>query len=154
MMITRPTIENLISKEDVSEFYQIIRMLEIEQAAIKDKISWVKKVLHLKYGEAVFAKRQALGKNTGVIHIEEAEYRLDCYIDKKVEWQQKQLAQLLSGNEIDTKLAQKLKRYTAVTYNIPELKYNKMDEELKALVAQARVVKTGNPNYKITKLEG
>ena len=104
----------------------------------------------LKYDPYIAAKRHRLEKYIDIVHIEVPNFRISSEVPKKVEWRQDALGRILAGFVAK---GGNIPDYVEVTYHIPEAKYEALPQELKYKVNAARIIKIGNPIYKITKVQ-
>ena len=125
-------------------------LLPLQQAA-QDAYSqaqatklWVDGAIAVKYHERAERLRQELGKETGVIHFDDAGVRVTANVAKKPEWDQSQLAAIAkrmwqSGEDPGA--------FIEMRYHINERTYHAWSGTLKADFATARTIKHGKPTY-------
>src|SRR4051812_24480312 len=70
------------------KLYELQEAVNQELLDIKKARQWLEAAINLKYEKAVSAKRLRLEKESGVIHIDDEDYRITCDIKKKVTWEQ------------------------------------------------------------------
>ncbi len=150
---TRSDILNIpigkLAKYPVEDLYNLFfQSLETLEQAKRLK-QWLHSAIALKYDVFIQAKRRRMEKYTGAIHLEENGFTITNDLPKKVEWQQDMLAKI-----VDNLLApdDSLSSYIEIYYHIPEVKYNNLPQNIKNMLAPARVIKLGNSVYKLTKL--
>ncbi|MDN3029941.1 MAG: hypothetical protein QMO91_00965 [Candidatus Tisiphia sp.] len=138
-----------LAKYPVEDLYDLFfKSIEtLEQA--KQLKQWLHSAIALKYDVFIQAKRRRMEKDTGTIHLEDNGFTITNDLPKKVEWQQDILAKI-----VDNLLApnDSLYSYIEIYYHIPEVKYNNLPQNIKNMLAPARVIKLGNSVYKLTKL--
>ena len=111
---------------------------------------WLHAAIALKFDPYIGAKRHRLEKYIDIIYLEDSNFKISNEVPKKIEWRQDVLARLLAsfvakgGNIPD---------YVEVSYHIPEAKYEALPQELKYKFNAARIIKLGNPVYKIIKVK-
>lgn len=108
---------------------------------------WIEAAIGLKYETWVRAKRLRLGKDSGIIHIDDVGYRLSCDVRKLVIWDGEVLANIAAELAANGK---EVTDYMDITYNVPERKYDSLDEELRKIFDTARQLDLSNPSYKLT----
>lgn len=155
-MTTNLTTDNILNvpigslaKYETNQLYELFTEAigKLDQA--KKMKEWLHFAIALKYDVFVNAKRKRLEKDTGIIHIDEPDFKITNDVPKKVEWNQKLLGKV--AGELIMKGAN-LADYIEVIYHIPEAKYNTLPQYIKELVNPSRIIKLGNPVYKITRL--
>ncbi|NMQ29147.1 hypothetical protein E4Q23_16100 [Candidatus Accumulibacter phosphatis] len=120
-------------------------------AAAKTIVEHVDRAVELKYVHRARQLRLAAGKDSGVVHFDDDQVRITADLPKKVEWDQKQLADITrriaaSGDDPS--------QYVEVTYRVSEAKFNAWPESLKSAVAPARALRTGKPGFRLALLKG
>ncbi|MQM32141.1 MAG: hypothetical protein CRU78_17190, partial [Candidatus Accumulibacter phosphatis] len=95
--------------------------------------------------------RLAAGKDSGVVHFDDDQVRITADLPKKVEWDQKQLADITrriaaSGDDPS--------QYVEISYRVSETKFNAWPESLKSAFVPARTLKTGKPGFRLALLKG
>ncbi|MCC8483906.1 MAG: hypothetical protein LN561_05115 [Rickettsia endosymbiont of Labidopullus appendiculatus] len=138
-----------LAKYPVEDLYNLFfQSLEIlEQAKLLKQ--WLHSAIAMKYDVFIQAKRRRMEKDTGIIRLEENGFTITNDLQKKVEWQQKPLAKII-GNLLASD--GNLSNYIEIYYHIPEVKYNNLPQNIKNILAPARVIKLGNSVYNLTKL--
>ena len=106
----------------------------------------VDRALELRYADRAHALRLAAGKDTGVVHFDDGGVRITADLPKRVEWDQKRLAEIVrriaAGGEDPT-------QYVEVSYRVSETKFNAWPETLKSAFAPARTLKPGKPGFRL-----
>lgn len=106
----------------------------------------VDRALELRYADRAHALRLAAGKDTGVVHFDDDGVRITADLPKRVEWDQKRLAEIVrriaAGGEDPT-------QYVEVSYRVSETKFNAWPETLKSAFAPARTLKPGKPGFRL-----
>ncbi|WP_040257267.1 hypothetical protein [Rickettsia hoogstraalii] len=137
-----------LAKFETKQLYEYLTEANKRLDEAKKFKDWLHSAIALKYDPFVKAKRKRMEKDTGIIHIDESNFKITNDVPKKVEWRQDILGRLLAdliakgGNMSD---------YVEITYHIPEAKYNSLSEKEKYKINAARIIRLGNPVYKITK---
>lgn len=138
-----------LSKFETKQLYEYLVEANKQLEEAKRLKQWLHSAIALKYEPFVSAKRRRMEKDSGVIDLEEPNFKVTNDIPRKIEWRQDILGKivcqfLLQGGNLSD--------YVEVYYHIPEEKYESLPEEIKHKVKPARIIKLGNPVYKITKL--
>lgn len=119
-------------------------------SAAKAIVEHIERALELKYADRVHVLRLAAGKDTGVIHFDDGRVRVTADLPKRVEWDQKRLAEIVrriaEGGEDPAE-------YVETAYRVSETKFNAWPESLKGAFAAARTLKTGKPGFRLALLE-
>ena len=120
------------------------------QALAKAVVDHLDRALDLKYSKQAHALRLAAGKDTGVVHFDDGHVQVTADIPKKVEWDQKKLADLVRRM---TANGDNPAEYVEISYRVSETKFNAWPETLKSAFAPARTLKTGKPGFRLALLQ-
>ena len=120
------------------------------QALAKAVVDHLDRALDLKYSKQAHAMRLAAGKDTGVVHFEDGHVQVTADLPKKVEWDQKKLADLVRRM---TANGDNPAEYVEINYRVSETKFNAWPETLKSAFAPARTLKTGKPGFRLALLQ-
>ena len=120
------------------------------QALAKAVVDHLDRALDLKYSKQAHAMRLAAGKDTGVVHFEDGHVQVTADLPKKVEWDQKKLADLVRRM---TANGDNPAEYVEISYRVSETKFNAWPETLKSAFAPARTLKTGKPGFRLALLQ-
>ena len=115
-----------------------------------DIVEHVERALDIKYADRAHQLRLAAGKDTGVVHFDDGHVRITADLPKKVDWDQKRLAEItrrIAANGDDPS------EYVEISYRISETKFNAWPESLKSAFAPARTLKTGKPGFRLALLQ-
>ena len=115
--------------------------------AISDHLD---RALDLKYSKQAHALRLSAGKDTGVVHFDDGQVQVTADLPKKVEWDQKKLADLVRRM---TANGDNPAEYVEISYRVSETKFNAWPETLKSAFAPARTLKTGKPGFRLALLQ-
>ena len=112
----------------------------------KDLKEWIDNAVAFKYEEQMKLLRNTLGKDTGVVHIEEHGVKISCDQSKKPAWYQKKLSEIVqrisqSGDDPS--------EFVDISYKVSERKYEAWPSSLKEVFEGARTLKTGKPTYSL-----
>jgi len=120
------------------------------QALAKAVVDHLDRALDLKYSKQAHALRLAAGKDTGVVHFDDDHVQVTADFPKKVEWDQKKLADLVRRM---TANGDNPAEYVEISYRVSETKFNAWPETLKSAFAPARTLKTGKPGFRLALLQ-
>lgn len=120
------------------------------QALAKAVVDHLDRALDLKYSKQAHAMRLAAGKDTGVVHFDDGHVQVTADLPKKVEWDQKKLADLVRRM---TANGDNPAEYVEISYRVSETKFNAWPETLKSAFAPARTLKTGKPGFRLALLQ-
>lgn len=116
---------------------------EIFEHAKKSK-TWIDIAIAMKYQARTDRIREAQDKDTGVIHFEDGDMPITAETPKRVEWDQKKLAEIAqkisAGGEDPTE-------YIDISYKVAERKYTAWPESLRDSFAPARTLKPGKQTF-------
>ena len=115
----------------------------------KSIVEHIDRALDLKYVARTRQLRLAQGKDTGVVHFDDGDVSVTADLPKKVEWDQKQLHELIlriaSGGDNPAE-------FIETSYRVSETKYQSWHESLRSQFAPARTVKVGKATYRLALL--
>ena len=112
----------------------------------KAVVDHIDRALDLKYSKRSQELRLAAGKDSGVVHFNDGPIRITADLPKKVEWDQKQLADItrrIVANGDDPA------QYVDISYRVSETKFSAWPETLKSAFSPARTLKTGKPGFRL-----
>ena len=116
----------------------------------KAVVEHIDKALDLKYAGRAHRLRLEAGKDTGAVHFEDGLVRITADLPKKVEWDQKRLADItrrIAATGDDPA------QYVEISYRVSETKFGAWPETLKSAFAPARTLKTGRPGFRLALLQ-
>ena len=135
------------SSPDLLQKALIAAMTEVTQA--KKQLEHIEHALDLRYAQRAKALRLAQGKDTGVVHFDDGNVSVTADLPKKVEWDQKQLHELIlriaSGGDNPAE-------FIETSYRVSETKYLAWQESLRSQFTPARTVKVGKASYRLALL--
>lgn len=139
-----------LAKYSAADLSKLMQQATSNLETAKRAKSWVELAIKLKYEEQIKEKRLQLGKDSGVIHLEDAGFKLTATTAKRVEWNQRELqkviAQLLArGANMDD--------FVITLYKVPERKYKGWSGVIQEMFAAARIVHIGSTSYELKKLD-
>lgn len=118
-------------------------------AIAKALVEHIDRALDLKYVDRAHQLRLAANKDTGIVHFDDGNVHVTADLPKKVEWDQKQLAELVAriaaAGDNPAELVE-------TTYRVSETKYQAWQESLRSQFTPARTVKVGKASYRLALL--
>ena len=115
----------------------------------KALVEHIDRALDLKYVGRAHQLRLAANKDTGVVHFDDGNVRITADLPKKVEWDQKQLHELVlriaAGGDNPAE-------FIETSYRVSETKYQAWQESLRSQFNPARTVKVGKASYRLALL--
>ena len=133
-----------LSKAPVDVLRKALDAATKEVTSAKNQLAHIEKAIDLRYAHQAKALRLAQGKDTGVVHFDDGDVRVTADLPKKVEWDQKQLAELIARIAA---AGDKPAEFIETSYRVSETKYQAWQESLRAQFAPARTVTTGKAKY-------
>ena len=115
----------------------------------KALVEHIDRALDLKYVDRAHQLRLAANKDTGVVHFDDGNVRVTAELPKKVESDQKQLAELIARIEA---AGDNPAEFIETSYRISETKYQAWQEALRSQFTPARTVKVGKASYRLALL--
>ena len=106
--------------------------------------------LILRYAARAAEERQAAGKDTGAIRLEDGEFTVVVDLPKRISWDQSKLAAM--ADRIRT-AGDDPSEYVDVTFKVPERKYTAWPEAIRKGFEPARTVKPGTLKVEIISQE-
>ena len=115
----------------------------------KALVEHIDRALDLKYVDRAHQLRLAANKDTGVVHFDDGNVRVTADLPKKVEWDQRQLAELVARIAA---AGDNPAEFVETTYRVSETKYQAWQESLRSQFTPARTVKVGKASYRLALL--
>jgi len=125
----------------------IAALTEVTHA--KKQLEHIEHALDMRYAHRAKALRLADGKDTGVVHFDDGNVRVTAELPKKVEWDQKQLAELTARIAA---AGDNPAEFIETSYRVSETKYQAWQESLRCQFTPARTVKVGKASYRLALL--
>lgn len=112
--------------------------------------SWIDLAVELKYEEHVKAKRLRMGKDSGVIHLDDNGFKVTVTSPKRVEWNQRELKKIIAelvvrGFEVDD--------FVITSYKVAENKYKNWSSSMQTIFSPARTVRVGDNKYVLSEID-
>ena len=118
-------------------------------AIAKAPVEHIDRALDLKYVDRAHQLRLAANKDTGIVHFDDGNVRVTADLPKKVEWDQKQLAELVARIAA---AGDNPAEFVETSYRVSETKYQAWQESLRSQFTPARTVKVGKASYRLALL--
>lgn len=118
-------------------------------AIAKALVEHIDRTLDLKYVDRAHQLRLDANKDTGIVHFDDGNVRVTADLPKKVEWDQKQLAELVARIAA---AGDNPAEFVETTYRVSETKYQAWQESLRSQFTPARTVKVGKASYRLALL--
>jgi len=113
----------------------------------KRAVDWIERAIALRYEQQAVALRGQQGKDTGTVHFEDGAVSVTADLPKRVDWNQRQLADLVerirAGGENPGE-------YVEVTFKVAERAYAAWPERIRTVFEPARTVRTGRQTFRLT----
>ena len=114
--------------------------------AAKRLKDWLDGAIALRYAEQATRLRQQHGKDTGTVRFEDGDVTVVADLPKKVEWDQQQIAALVSRIR---ETGEDPADYVEISFKVPERKYSAWPGPIRQAFASARTVRTGKPTFSL-----
>ena len=118
-------------------------------AIAKALVEHIDRALDLKYVDRAHQLRLDANKDTGIVHFDGGNVRVTADLPKKVEWDQKQLAELVDRIAA---AGDNPAEFVETSYRVSETKYQAWQESLRSQFTPARTVKVGKASYRLALL--
>jgi hypothetical protein len=113
----------------------------------KRAVDWIEGAIALRYEQQAVALRGQQGKDTGTVRFDDGCVTVVAELNKKVDWDQRQLADLIerirAGGENPGD-------YVEVSFKVAERAYAAWPERIRTVFEPARTVRTGRQTFKLT----
>jgi hypothetical protein len=109
--------------------------------------NWLDGAVALKYGDRAHAARQAAGKDTGTIRLDDGTVIVIADLPKRVDWDQNKLASLVDRIRAD---GDDPAEYVDVAIKVPERKFAAWPSHIRSAFEDARTVRTGRPSFRLS----
>jgi len=139
-----------IAKYSAQELCLLLQETEDQLQRARKIRQWLEAAVALKYQERIKAKRIRLDKPTGVIHLEDKNIKITNDIHKKIEWNQQTLEQIIDDIKASGFNTQE---YVDTVYKVGEHKFTNWPTGVQQIFQPARVLKLGNPIYKLSEID-
>ena len=124
------------------ELADLVEQIDKDTTLIKLRKDKLACALNRKYGDAAQKARLDAGKDTGVVHLEDAGFDVAAEVGKTVKWDQEKLIAAL--NALPTETA---KHYAKAEFKVDERKYAAAPPDIQKLLAPARAVVPSRATY-------
>ncbi|HAX91972.1 MAG TPA: hypothetical protein DCY07_07180 [Rhodospirillaceae bacterium] len=124
------------------ELAELIDLIDKDATLLKLRKDKLACALNRKYGDAAQKARINAGKDTGVVHIDDADFDVAAEVGKTVKWDQEKLIAVL--NALPTETA---KHYAKAEFKVDERKYAAAPPDIQKILAPARAVVPSRATY-------
>jgi len=142
-----PRVDDLMSMPPQEIAALPVELLAILQREIDERLKQDRAIkarfdgaLILRYAARATEERQAAGKDTGTVRLEDGDFTIVADLPKRIAWDQSQLAkmaeQIRDAKDDPTE-------YIDITFKVPERKYTAWPEAIREGFEPARTVKPG-----------
>ena len=125
---------------------EISRNLDEALAWLKQARAKFDAALDVAYGEQARAARLEVGKDFGVVHLNDGPLRVTVDIPKRVSWDQAQLSAIARRIAAT---GERVEDYLDVEFSVSESRFNNWPAALRSQFEAARTVKPGKPSFRL-----
>ena len=136
----------VLAQTSSAELFQLRSSVAERLAKERALQSHIDAAIDFRFGDRVNRLRLELGKESGVVHLDDGNVRVTSELKKEVHWDQAKLAQ------ISARIAQSgedVHQYIDISYSVPESRFKAWPETLRASFLEARTVKSGRVSYRL-----
>ena len=136
----------VLAQTSSAELFQLRSSVAERLAKERALQSHIDAAIDFRFGDRVNRLRLELGKESGVVHLDDGNVRVTSELKKEVHWDQAKLAQ------ISARIAQSgedVHQYIDISYSVPESRFKAWPETLRASFLEARTVKNGRVSYRL-----
>lgn len=130
----------------IDQLAMLLEDLAEQKASLKLCEDMLHGALNFRYAMRAAIARDAAGKNTGTVSIEDGDFVIRADLPKKVEWDQAKLAQAIEAIE---SWGEEPSYYVTIEVKVAESRYTAWPPAIRAVFEPARTVGTGKPTYKV-----
>lgn len=130
----------------VDQIAMLLEDLAEAKAALKQSDDLLHAALNYRYAERAALVREAQGKNTGTVSLDDGEFTIRADLPKRVEWDQQKLAQAV---ETIRSWGEKPEDYVSIEVKVAESRFTAWPQSIRAIFEPARTVGAGRPTYKV-----
>ncbi len=124
------------------ELAELIDLIDKDATLLKLRKDKLACALNRKYGDAAQKARLDAGKDTGVVHLEDAGFDVSAEVGKTVKWDQAKLIEALDSLPTET-----AKHYAKAEFKVDERKYAAAPPDIQKILAPARAVVPSRATY-------
>jgi len=139
-----------LSKQEASTLAALKQEAAARLQAARNANDAIDAVLLFRYGQQARDARLAIGKDAGVVHLDDAGVRVTVNQPKRVEWDQAKLAAIAARI---TAQGEDPTEFISVSYTVSESKYNAWSTAMREPFQSARLLKTGKPSFHFDPVE-
>jgi hypothetical protein len=127
------------------ELSGLLDLLEQDGTLLKARKDKIVAAFDRRYGETLRKKRLEVGKDTGLVHVEDGGFDVAADTSKTVKWDQTKLVAALDAMPPDI-----AKHYAKAEFKVDERKYAAAPPDIQKRLAPARAVVAGKTTYTLT----
>ena len=122
---------------------------EAEEALRSAKAAkdWLEGAIAQRYAEHAQALRQAAGKDTGTVRLQDGLVIVSADLPKRVDWNQTRLAALVERIRAE---GEDPTEYVDISFKVAERKYGAWPGPIRSAFEDARTVRVGKPTYRLS----
>lgn len=152
-MTNRCTLEQLrgmtaeqAARLPVDQIAALLEDVAEAKAALKQSDDLLHAALNYRYAKRAALVREAQGKNTGTVSLDDGEFTIRADLPAKVEWDQ---AKLRAAEAVVRSWNEDPAQYLTAVLSVPESRFKAWPDTIKAVFAPARTVSAGRPTFKV-----
>jgi hypothetical protein len=130
----------------IDQLAMLLEDLADQKASLKLGEDMLHGALNFRYAMRAVIARDAAGKKTGTVSLEDGEFVVRADLPKKVEWDQSKLSKAIEAIQ---SWGEKPEDYVSIEVKVAESRYNAWPPTIRAVFEAARTVSSGKPTYKV-----
>ena len=130
----------------VDQIAMLLEDLAEAKATVKASDDLLHGALNYRYAERAALAREAQGKNTDTVSLDDGDFTIRADLPKRVEWDQQKLAEAV---EAIRSWGEKPEDYVTIEVKVAESRFTAWPPAIQALFEPARTVGAGRPTYKV-----
>lgn len=124
----------------------LIRQADDDLRRAKMVKDWLHGILARKYEDQAQTLRQQVGKDTGIVRLDDDGVTVICELPKKIEWDQEKLSRVIEKLTAEGWQKQQLAK---LEFKVSERTFNELPSGVRAQFEEARTISYGKPSYKL-----
>lgn len=125
----------------------LVRQADDDMRRAKMVKDWLHGILARKYEDQAQTFRQQVGKDTGIVRLDDDGVTVICELPKKVEWDQDKLSHIIEKLTAEGWQRQQLAK---LEFKISERTFNELPSGVRVQFEEARTITYGKPSYKLS----
>ncbi len=150
----RPTLEDLrrmpvgqIAALPADQLALLQEKAEEALRSAKAAKDWLEGAIAQRYAERAQALRQAAGKDTGAVRLQDGLVIVSADLPKRVDWNQARLAALVERIRAE---GEDPTEYVDISFKVAERKYGAWPGPIRSAFEDARTVRVGKPTFRLS----